>query len=89
VKVLAVERLGQNASGGGLAGPARTREQIGVTLCAVVHRIAQCPHNMVLAAELPEVAGPIPTVKRLLGHGPILGGPRDLADGRSHSAKNV
>ena len=55
---LAVERLGQNASRGRLAGPARTAEQVGVRHPVVAHGTAQRPHHVVLAPDLVESPRP-------------------------------
>ena len=55
---LAVERLGQDASRGRLAGPARTAEQVGVRHPVVAHGAAQRPHHVVLAPDLVESPRP-------------------------------
>ena len=47
--VLAVEHLGEDARGRGLARAARTAEEVGVADAVLGHRGAQRPHDVVLA----------------------------------------
>ena len=51
-EVGAVERLGEDAGGGGLAGAAWTAEQVGVPHPVFDDRVAQGRHEVVLAADL-------------------------------------
>ena len=67
-RIGAIEHFGENASGGGLAGTARTGEQIRLTLAAGAHRFAQRPHDVVLPLEFVEPSGAVTAVERLRGH---------------------
>ena len=55
---LAVERLGQDARRGRLAGAPRPAEEVGVRHAVVADGAAQRPHDVVLAPELVEPARP-------------------------------
>ena len=68
LRVLAVEDLGEDARRGGLAGAPRTGEQVGLALTALGDRGPQRPHDVVLALQLAEAAGPVAAVERLDGH---------------------
>ena len=50
----AVERLGEDAGGGGLAGAARPDEEIGVGEAVLRDGIAQRPHDVVLSEDVVE-----------------------------------
>ena len=67
VQIGAVERLGQDAGGGGLAGASGAAEQVGVGHPAVAHGVAQGEHNMVLPADLFERRRSEPSVQGLVG----------------------
>ena len=81
LQVLAVQRLGQDASRGRLARAAGTREEVGVALGLVVDRIAQRADHMLLAAHLAEATRTVPAVQGLVGHSGILLGAADMLDG--------
>ena len=72
LQVLAVERLGQDAGGGRLAGAPGPGEQVGVALGLLVHGVAQGRGDVVLAADLVEATGSVPPVQGLVGHGRSL-----------------
>ena len=65
-EVEAVERPGEDARGGGLAGAARAREQIGVAGAILAHRVLQRVGDGILADQLGEMLGPVLAVQR--GH---------------------
>ena len=69
LEVLAVEGLGEDAGRRRLAGAAGAREQIGVALALVAHRVAQCADDVLLAADLVEAPRSVPPVEGLVGHG--------------------
>ena len=56
-EVRAVDRLGQDPRGGGLAGPARPDEEVGVRQPVAGDRVAQGRDDRVLADELAEALG--------------------------------
>ena len=64
----AVEHLGEDAGRGRLAGAARPGEKVGLALPTGAHRLAQCPHDVVLALQLAESPWSIAAVERLGGH---------------------
>ncbi len=69
----AVEGLGQDPGGRGLAGAARPAEQVGVGHVAVADGALERQDHVRLAPQLPEPAGPEPPVEgdeRLVAHGP-------------------
>ena len=68
LRVLAVEHLGEDARGRGLAGAARTGEEVRLTLAVVDHGVAQRPHDVLLTLHLAEAAGPVSAVERLRCH---------------------
>ena len=67
-RVLAVEDLGEDAGGGGLAGAAGPGEQVGVADPVLDDGVAQGVDQVLLAPDLAEATGPITTVERLVGH---------------------
>ena len=67
-QVRAVEDLGQDAGGGGLAGAPRAAEEVGLAGGVARDRVAERPDDVVLAPHLGEPAGPVAPVERLLGH---------------------
>ena len=67
-QVLAVERLGEDPGGGGLAGSAGPAEQIGVTDALVADGVAERPDHVLLAPDVAEPAGSVAAVERLIGH---------------------
>ena len=66
----AVERLGEDPGGRGLAGPARPAEEVGVGDVAVAHGVDERPRDVVLAAHLREALGSEAPVEGL--EGPLL-----------------
>ena len=63
-EVRAVDRLGQDARGRGLAGSARPDEEVGVGQAVAAHRAAQGDDDRVLPDELREALGTEATVER-------------------------
>ena len=68
----AVERPGEDAGGGGLAGAARAREQVRVAGAVFAHRVAQRVRDVALADELGEMLGPVLAIQALGGHQAML-----------------
>src|SRR5437867_2186576 len=66
----AVERLGQQPGGGGLARPPRAGEQVGVADPTLPDGVAQRRADGLLADELAEGLRAVLAVQRLEGHGP-------------------
>ena len=66
--VQAVQRLGQDARGGGLAGAPRPAEEVRVADPVVAHRVAQRGGHVLLADQLAEPLGSVLAVERLIGH---------------------
>ncbi len=87
--VLAVEDLGQDARGGGLAGPARSAEEVGVADPVLGDGGSQGPHDVFLSPQLVEPLRPVSAVQRLvsLGHRATLpvaaNGPAPPCDGQA------
>ncbi len=71
-EVQAVERLGQDAGGRGLARAPRSREEVGVADPALAHGVAQRRGDVLLADQLAETLGSVLAVERLEGHVPTL-----------------
>ena len=67
-EVRTVERFREDPRRGRLAGATGTAEQVGVTLGALGHGIAQRLHHVVLPPHVGETAGPVAAVERLVGH---------------------
>ena len=67
-RVLAVEDLGEDAGGGGLAGAAGPGEEVGVADPVLDHGVAQGADEVLLAPDLAEATGPVAAVERLVGH---------------------
>ena len=65
----AVEGFAEDAGRGGLPGPSRSREEVGVPDASVAHRVAQCERDVVLSAHLGEALRPIAAIERLVGSG--------------------
>ena len=59
---LAVERHRQYARRRRLARPTRATEKVGVRHLALLHGVAQCPCDMLLAQDVGETLGPVPPV---------------------------
>ena len=74
-EVGAVQRLGQNPGGGGLAGPSRAAEEVGMGGPAVPHRIAKGEDHMVLPLDLGEGRRSEPAIQGLI---------RGVVGGRVH-----
>ena len=70
LEVLAVQGLGEDARGGGLARPPRTAEQVGVSHPPLPHGVAQRPDDVVLAPHLAEPAWSVAAVEGLVRHRP-------------------
>ena len=68
VAVGAVERLGQQLGGGGLAGAARPGEQVGVADRARGDRVRQRAGDVLLPDDLLEGGRPVFAVKRDVRH---------------------
>ena len=58
-EVEAVQRAGEDARGRGLAGAARTREEVRVTGPILTHRVLQRARDVILTDQLREVLGPV------------------------------
>src|SRR5262249_27029633 len=88
-EVEAVERLGEQARGGGLASAAWPGKEVAVPDATFRDRVAKRRRDVILADELGESDGPVAPVERLVprvtgggfGHGPRLRG-RCAATGR-------
>ena len=65
----AVERLGENAGGGGLAGAARADEKIGVGEALLGDGVAQGAHDVVLSEDVVEGFGSVFAGEDLITHG--------------------
>ena len=65
----AVERLGKDAGGGGLAGAARADEEIGVGQALLGDGIAKGPHDVVLSEDVVEGFGSVFAGEDLITHG--------------------
>ena len=65
---LAVEDLGQDAGGRGLARAARSAQQVGVTHPILDDGVAQRRDEVVLTSDLGEALRPVAAVERLVGH---------------------
>ena len=76
---LGVQRLGEDAGHRGLARPARAGEQVGLTHLAVLDRVAQGPHDRLLADHMAEVERAIRAIQG--GHEAILFAARSLPGG--------
>ena len=72
----AVQRLRQQAGGGGLAGAAGSGEEVRMPDPAVAHGVAQRGAHVLLADQLGEALRPVLAVERLIGHqsGPFRSG---------------
>ena len=71
-RVRAVQRLGEEAGGRGLAGAPGPGEEVGVTDPAVAHRVPERGGDVLLADELGESLWAVLAVQRLVGHGPTV-----------------
>ena len=67
-EIEAVQRLGEDAGGGGLAGAARAGEQVRVADAVLADRVAQRGGDVVLADELAEPLRAVLAVQRLERH---------------------
>ena len=72
--LLAVEDLGQDAGGRGLARATGAAEQVGVADAVLAHGVAQGPVTWSWPRTSPKRCGPVAAVERLVGHA------ADLAD---------
>ena len=70
--VHAIERLGKNARGRGLAHPARADEEVSVGQPPVLDRIAQRPHHGVLTEDLLEQLRTVFAGEDLVAHGAMI-----------------
>ncbi len=68
-EVRAVQGLGQDPGGGGLARAPRPGEQVGVADPSLAHGVAEALGDVLLADQLPEPLRPVLSVERLVGHG--------------------
>jgi hypothetical protein len=66
--VLAVDRGGQDPGGRGLAGAARSGEQVGVGEAILLDRVGQGARHVLLPDHLGERAGSVTAVERDVGH---------------------
>ena len=66
--VLAVQDLGEDAGGGGLAGAAWPGEQVGLALAPLAHGVAERLDDMVLPLQLAEAPRPVAAVEGLGRH---------------------
>ena len=64
----AVERLGKDARGGGLARAARPHKEVGVRKAFLFNGVAQRAHNMIMAQHILERAGTVFSGKNLVAH---------------------
>ena len=63
-EIEAVQRAGEDARGGRLAGATRTGEEVGVAGPLLAHRVAKRVRDVTLTDELREVLGPVLAVER-------------------------
>ena len=76
----AVQRLGEDAGGRGLAGPPRAAEEVRVPDPAVAHGVSQSQAHVLLPEHLVEALGAETSVKRLVGSRILVAG---VGHGRS------
>ena len=68
----AIERLGEDARGGGLADAARPDEEIGVREPVLFDRVLQRPRDVLLPDDIVERLRPIFARENLVAHAPNL-----------------